>query len=138
MPVTYQILADLGIVYVRYDGPMDVAESGALFASYMADPGFRPGQKQLVDLSRITGYERDFAGLLALQAKKAEAFLQGPETIIVYYAPGGVAREVAHLAMRSWENLDAIVALVQDTEAGTLSVLGLSETSFSALIQGAV
>ncbi|MCO6382398.1 MAG: hypothetical protein JXQ91_01495 [Vannielia sp.] len=133
MPLTYRIFSDLGLVYVRYQGHAAIAETSEMFARYMRDPGFRPGQKQLVDLSGITSYEKDYAALLAVQAKKAEAFLRGPETIIVYYAPTPDSYEMANLVMRSWGELDAIVAVVQDTERGALDVLGLAERSFTAL-----
>ena len=133
MPLSYRIYPDIGLVYVRYSDHADISETFEVFARYMADPEFRSGQKQLVDLSAVTSFDKDYAALLALQARKAEAFLRGPETIIVYYAPTRATREFASLAMRSWEELDAIVAVVQDTEAGALEVLGLAEKSFDAL-----
>lgn len=138
MTVCYEILEEAGLVYVRYEGFARIAETMAAFQSYLEDPGFRPGQKQLVDLSRVTGWERDYAALLEIQAKKAEGFLRGPETILVYYAPNPAAREMANVVQRSWEDLDAIVAVVQDSEAGALSVLGFPQTRFDELLKGAV
>ncbi|MBY6046901.1 hypothetical protein [Vannielia litorea] len=133
MPLTYRIFPDIGLVYVRYEGHAGIPETMETFGRYMSDPGFRPGQKQLVDLSAVTSWDKDYAALLGIQAKKAEAFLRGPETIMVYYAPTPQTAEMARLIMRSWEDLDAIVPILQDTERGTLEVLGLSETSFDAL-----
>ena len=133
MPLSYRIHPAHGLVYVRYEGFASLDDTFGTFTEYMADPEFRPGQKQLVDLSRVTGFERDYCKLLALQAKKVEAFLRGPETIICYYAPHRETREMVNLVMRSWAELDAIVAVVQDTEAGALEVLGLAERSFDAL-----
>lgn len=138
MPLSYHIYEDLGLVYVRYTGMAMIDETFEMFGRYMTDPKFRPGQKQLVDLSEVNGFERDYARLLAIQAVKAEAFLRGPETIIVYYAPTPETRELAHLVMKSWEELDAIVCIVQDTERGALEVLGLAEKSFEALANRAV
>ncbi|MBS8228632.1 hypothetical protein [Vannielia litorea] len=133
MPLSYRIFADIGLVYVRYEGYAQISETMEMFGRYMADPDFRPGQKQLVDLSPVTSFDTDYPTLLAIQAKKAEAFLQGPETIICYYAPTPRTREMSNLVMRSWAELDAIVAVVQDTEAGALEVLGLAEKSFNDL-----
>ncbi|SIN94684.1 hypothetical protein [Vannielia litorea] len=133
MPVTYRIFPEIGLVFVRYAGHASISETMQAFGRYMADPAYRPGQKQLVDLSAVTGFDTDYAALLAIQAKKAEAFLRGPETVMVYHAPTPETAAMARLIMRSWEELDAIVPILQDTERGALEVLGLTETSFSAL-----
>ncbi|QDC10172.1 hypothetical protein FHY55_13350 [Oceanicola sp. D3] len=133
MPLSYRIHPQIGLVFVKYHGHAAISETFEAFGRYMADPAYRPGQKQLVDLSAVTSFEKDYAALLEVQAKKAEAFLRGPETIICYYAPTPETREMANIVMRSWDELDAIVAVVQDTEAGSLEVLGLAEKTFDAL-----
>lgn len=136
MPVTFRILPDLGLVYVRYEGFALVAESLAAFADYARHPQCRPGQKQLIDLSGITGFEKNFVQLLKLQAKKAEVFTgHGAQTLIVYYAPDPEAFAMARLIERSWEPFPAVIALVQDNEPGALSILGLPGQTFADLLQ---
>ena len=133
MAVSYKIYPDLGLVHVRYEGYVVLSETFGAVRDYMQDPDFRPGQKQLVDLSRVTDFERDYATLLALQAFKADAFLQGPQSLIVYLAPTPVTRAMSRLIVRSWEDQGAVVPLIQNTEADALALLGLREQSLDEL-----
>lgn len=133
MPVTYRIYEDIGLVHVRYEGKALLQESFEAVGRYLRDPGFRPGQKQLVDLSGVTAFEEDYARLMALQAKKAEAFFEGPENLIVYLAPTEITRTMARIVVRSWRDIDAVVPVVVETEAEALEVLGLADTSLDDL-----
>ncbi|MDX2483911.1 MAG: hypothetical protein QNK42_09685 [Pseudodonghicola sp.] len=106
----------------------------AAFADYARDPDCKPGQKQLVDLSKITGYEPDFTKMMQVQANKADVFVaEGAETLMVYYAPNKLTQDLARLALRSWEPFDYIVALVQEDDAQALELLGQPERSLDAL-----
>ncbi|MGV6849213.1 MAG: hypothetical protein ACWA5A_12630 [Marinibacterium sp.] len=135
MPVSFRIFPGRGLVYVRYAGHTYLDESFAAIADYMRHPDFRPGQKQLVDLAAVTGYERDFARLLELQAGKADLFGgSGLETLIVYYAPTPQSRDLARLVMRSWEPFDHVIARIQETEADALALLGEPERDFDTLM----
>ena len=73
MPIDVRILPKRGLVYVRYEGGISVPETAEAFGAYMQHPDMRPGQKQLIDLTRVTDWDRDFAGLMRLQAGKADA-----------------------------------------------------------------
>ncbi|MDF0601456.1 hypothetical protein P1J78_11990 [Psychromarinibacter sp. C21-152] len=133
MPVTYRIHRDLGLVHIRYEGVAWISESFEAVERYMQDPDFRPAQKQLVDLSALTEIKMVYAQLFALQAKKAEAFLRGPENLIVYYAPTDYAQSLARMISRSWDDVGDVVPVVHDDEAEALALLGLSETTLDAL-----
>jgi hypothetical protein len=135
MSLSFRILPDRGLVYVRYFGHVMIADSMTAFADYMRHPDSRPGQKHLVDLSAVTGFEKDFTRILELQALKTEHFVGQPmETLLAYYAPSAEAQQMAALVLRSWEGTDHIVARVLLTEAETLAVLGLSETRIDDLL----
>ncbi|MCD1616931.1 hypothetical protein [Salipiger marinus] len=139
MSVTFRILPDHGLVYVRYDGIAVLEETFRAFDAYARHPQQRPGQKQLVDLAGITGVEQDYVRLMALQSRKADLFsAHEGQTMIVYYAPTPLSYDLSKMVLRSWDGLDSIVALVQQTEAGALALLGLRERSFAALLQTAV
>ncbi|MFD2856475.1 hypothetical protein ACFSZS_19270 [Seohaeicola zhoushanensis] len=102
----------------------------------MHHPDFRPGQKQLVDLSRVTGFERDYTKLFSLQALKAEAFVTGAgQTLVVYYAPSEAAQRMCQLVTRSWADLPSVIALVQQEEAEVLALLGQRESSIAELLE---
>ena len=135
MSITFRILPDRGVVYVRYSGRVVIDDSMTAFADYMRHPDSRPGQKHLVDLSAVTSFERDFSRILELQALKTEHFVGQPvETLLVYYAPSAEAQQMAALVLRSWEGTDHIVARVLLTEGETLAVLGLTEATIDDLL----
>ena len=138
MSVTFRIFPDRGLVYVRYAGFARLDDTMAAFAAYSAHPDSRPAQKQLIDLSAITGFEQDFTKLMQVQAHKVDTFAAvGAQTLMVYFAPTQLSRDLARLVLRSWEPFDTVVALIQDDEAQSLELLGQPEHSFSDLMQHA-
>ena len=134
MSVAFHIFPERGLVFVRYTGFARLSDTLAAFGRYAAHPDSRPGQKQLVDLSGITGYELDFTKLMEIQARKADVFAaEGAETLMVYVAPSKETQELAQLVLRSWEPFDSVVALIQEDEAQALELLGQPERSLDAL-----
>lgn len=138
MTLSYRILPDRGLVYVRYGTRVDFTESGALFAAYTHDPDFRPGQKQLVDFSDVTSIDTDYVRLLALQAKKVDTFVvPAGETLMVYFAPTPETDRIARWALRSWDGVAGVVVRVLNDEAAALAFLGQPESSFADLFESA-
>lgn len=135
MPVSFHILAARGLVYIRYSGTLVAAEGLAAFRDYMQHPDCRPGQKHLVDLSRVTGIAADIPALLHLQAVKADQFLGPvPETLITYFAPNEVTRRAANMILRSWDGVDHVVARVLSDEEQIMAVLGQPERRIADLL----
>jgi len=135
MSVSYRILPNRGLVYIRYAGMMTLAEAEAALRAYAQDPAFRPGQMQLVDLSAVDGWERDFPRLMALQAQKAEVFFnQIHPTLLVSLAPTPQTQKVANVINRSWDGIDGVRYLTAQTEAEALALLGLPDESVGALL----
>lgn len=138
MPVSFRIFPNRGLVYVRYEGDATVTDSTAAFQTYMAHPDCRPGQNQLVDLSRVTSIENDYAKLMKLQAMKAEVFAAGgTETLVVYYAPTPLTLKLARIIERPWEIVPGVIPIVVQTEDEALSILGQRENAFGALLADA-
>ncbi|NDV98122.1 hypothetical protein G0A00_02315 [Yangia sp. PrR002] len=138
MSVTFRILPKHGLVYASYEGQAYLKETSAALTDYLSHPDFRPGQKHLVDLSRVTGWDGDFVELMKIQARMADAMLGGgAEAMKVYYAPTRISLELARLALQSWDGLDGAVMLVQQSERRSLALLGLAERSFEQLLQDA-
>ncbi|MFP7672998.1 hypothetical protein ACG74X_06525 [Marivita sp. S0852] len=136
MPATFQILADHNLVYVQYSGLMLVEDSLKAFGAYAQHPEARPGQRHLIDLSRITDMERDFARVMALQARKGEDLAARElETMMVYYAISPISQKAAALAKNGWSHAHGVVAIVQDSEAAALSSLGVPFETFAALLE---
>ncbi len=138
MSISFQILRDHGTVYVRYEGLARTAETLQAFAAYVAHPDYRPGQRQLVDLSGVTGFDRDFTSLLKVQAIKADQFAgQAGQTLIAYFAPGRAAQEIAAIVLRSWEGVHHVAARILDDEAAALAFLGLPKPRIADLLETA-
>ena len=138
MPVTFKIFRERGLVFVKYEGFAHLYESFQAFGAYAAHPDFRPGQKQLVDLSGVTGVEKDYVKLFALQARKADVFLgSGAQTLLVYYAPTKLSAGLAESVLKSWEPSGAVIPLVQSDQAEALQILGQPERSFDEFLEAA-
>jgi len=138
MPVDVRIIRQRGLVYVRYWGLATLDETIEALGRYERDPGYRPGQKQLVDMGAVTGIERDYVKFMQVQAKKADIFLAGEsQTLLVCYAPTRIAAEMAEMMVRSWEPSGAVIPLIQQDQAEALQLLGQPERSFEELLQAA-
>lgn len=138
MPVSYQILPQCGLAYLRLSGVIDPKEALSAFEDYLIHPDYAPGQKQLIDMSAMTDYKRDYTALMQVQARKAAAFVGGrTETLIVFHCPTQKSCELARLIERSWVDVPYVVLSLQPTEEHALAILGLREQSFDALLEGA-
>lgn len=128
MSVTFEILKDLGLVYVRYEGFADLASTLENAQACTTHPDFHPGIPHYFDLSGATGYEMDFAQFFQLQAQLADVYLpDGVEHLGVFHAPDGPPREMAELARRSWADVPQMVLRIVETQAQALAILGLTE-----------
>ncbi|MBF9060702.1 hypothetical protein HKCCSP123_16090 [Rhodobacterales bacterium HKCCSP123] len=135
MPVQFRILSDHGLVYVEYSGHACVQDGIEAFSSYMNHDDRRPGQRHLVDLSGVTGFEQDFPRLFEFQAGKAAAFMTGPDPVmLVYLAPNNTSLKMARLIQRSWEGLDGAVVRVATDWPGAMDILGLPRDALDDVI----
>ncbi|MCR9110110.1 hypothetical protein [Marivita sp. XM-24bin2] len=136
MPAQFQILPQQNLVYVRYSGVMLVEDSLKAFGAYAQHPDARPGQRHLIDLSRITDMERDFARIMQLQATKAaDLAMRETETLMVYFANTPVSLRAAALAKNGWSASQGVIAIVQESEEAAMQALGLSFDRFDDLLQ---
>lgn len=135
MPVSFRILKNHGLVYVRYEGVATMDETMTVFAEYAQHPDCHPGLKQLVDLSNITKVAFDFPKLMEMQARKADVFMSGAsETLMVYLAQSPEAISVSKAILRSWEPFPWVVPVVVEDESEALSILGMQENSLAELL----
>jgi len=139
LPASFRILPERGLVYVRYDGFVTLDDSFRVIAQYMDAPLRRSGQKQLIDLSAITGFEFDFVKLMGLQARKADIFrpADGVQTLLVYFAPHDESFAMAKLILRSWRGVPSVMATIQRHESEALDILGQPERRMEELLSAA-
>lgn len=135
MAVKFRIFPDRGLVVVRFEGSILIEEAMAATQAYVAHADYAPGQKQLVDLSRATSYEKDYTRFMEMQAAKADRLAcAGVQTLVVYIAPTPISQEICTMYLRSWDDVDAVVPMIQHSEAEALTLLGQPETSVDMLL----
>ncbi|MEM8654760.1 MAG: hypothetical protein AAGF36_08430 [Pseudomonadota bacterium] len=135
MPVKFRIIPDRGLVVVRYSGQVAIDDTLGASRSYVAHPRYVAGQKQLVDFTHITGYEKDYVRFMLMQATKAGRFANaGVQSLVVYIAPTPISQELSALFIKSWDDVDAVVPMVQHSETEALTLLGQPEASLGTLL----
>ncbi|MCB4379250.1 hypothetical protein [uncultured Tateyamaria sp.] len=135
MPIRFRIIPDRGLVVVRYSGFVTIDDTLGATQTYLAHPHYALGQKQLVDFSSITDYERDYVRFMQMQATKVDRFANsGVQSLVVYIAPTQISQELSALFIKSWDNVDAVVPMVQHSESEALTLLGQPEKSLDMLL----
>jgi len=134
MAISFRIYPARQLVLVSFAGLAGIDETMRAADAYAADPDFRPDQKFLFDLSRVTDHERDFPRFFRMQARMAELYAQtGHDQLIGIFAPTRAAQDMAILSHRSWDGVRHLVSLIHPEEAEVLAFLGQPETSIAAL-----
>ncbi len=135
MSIDYRILPDMGLVFVRYAGLVELGETMTMFKRFMADPLCGQVHRHLIDLKDVRAIAFDFPGLLRLQAKKAEHLsTQDTETLMAYYATTPDTLKMARMAQRSWDGLSqGLIARSFDDEAAVKTFLGVPRLDIAAL-----
>lgn len=135
MPVTVQIIPEHNLVYVRYTGAMLVSETAEALAEFAKHPLAGPGLRHLVDLTRLTDIDRDYAKFMELQATKLETMSgHGIETFMVYYATTPIGLQAANLGKNGWTPESGVVAIVLEDEEHALHALGVPYASIKTML----
>ncbi|MBU2994494.1 hypothetical protein Q4555_06005 [Octadecabacter sp. 1_MG-2023] len=135
MPVEFNIFPERGLVVVRYSGYASVNDTLTASEAYVSHPDYASGQKQLVDMTRVTGFEKDHVQFMEMQARKAERLAHsGLQSLVVYIAPTATSRDLSSMFVRSWADVDAVVPLVQHSETEALALLGQQEENIDILL----
>ncbi len=138
MPLNFRILSQHNLVYVSCTGRVTVDQVLTAFKSYATHPDFEPGQTQLLDLSNVTDYERDFTKIMSLQAQQTDVYLKTENRpFLLFIAPNELTRGMAMTAVRSWQDLDGVIPLVLSSLAEALEVLSLQDLSRESLLESA-
>lgn len=138
MAINYKVIPSKGLIYIRYSGIMGVQESREAMSAFMRHPSYQPGLKQLINLSEITDWERDYTAFMMYQAEQLELFkgISMP-TMMVCIAPTQMTQQVAAMVLKSWDVVSDVISVVVRHEDEALQVLGLGEPSLAALLQTA-
>lgn len=135
MALDFYIFPDRGLVVVRYHGYVTIDDTSAATKAYLAHPDYSAGQKQLVDMTQITSFEKDYVRFMNMQAAKTERLAgAGVQSLAVYIAPTPVSQDISAMFIRSWADIDQVIALVQHSEAEALKLLGQSESTIDEML----
>lgn len=135
MPVDFQILPDRGLVVIWFSGFVTLNDIHEASVAYVEHPDYCAGQKQLVDMASITGYDIDSVGFMEMQANKAKRLgLAHIQSLVVYIAPTPISQEVSAMFIRTWDGVDAVVPMSQTSQARALALLGQREDSIEQLL----
>ncbi|WP_204114125.1 hypothetical protein [Shimia biformata] len=95
-------------------------------SDFRENPAFQAGLSQILDLTDVTEFERDFAKIMSLQATQVEA-LTGADApaYFIFIAPNELTQAMANSALKSWREIDAVVPLVLNSLQDACDVLGL-------------
>jgi len=128
MSVGFHICPSHGLVYIRYTGCVRIDQSLEVLKSVWNHDHARPGQKQLIDFSEITSFERDYARLFEMQSEKAASFVAGEfETVLVYYVTSPIGTELAQISARIWEEIPGVATRIATRESEALEILGVDK-----------
>lgn len=134
MPIRFRLIASRNLILFDYHGHIRLTEPAEAVQAASVVAGYRPGMRHLVDVSQVTGVDRDWPALLRQQAEIAAVLVpQGPEQLVLFYAPTRPGQWMAQMARRSWEGLNIVSVRVIEDEAEALALLGLPERSIAAL-----
>ena len=135
MPVDFKIFPKRGLVVVQYSGFATVNDTLTATEAYVSHPDYVAGQKQLVNMTEVTGFEKDYVRFMDMQARKTERLVRSDlQSIVVYIAPTAISRDLSAMFVRSWIDIGSVVPLVQDSEAEALALLGQPEESLDTLL----
>lgn len=135
MPVTFRILREIGLIYVRFAGEVGTEETIAAMRECGAHPDFNPADRTIVDFSRATGHDQDWAGLMRMQAVAASSLYSARFVpTLLYWAPTQVGQKMAQAALRSWEGVTAINARILTERDQVIAVLGVHPDKISTLL----
>lgn len=138
IPIQYWILEAEDLTYARWSGQIAPAEMRANFEAYLADPRYRPGRPELVDLQDVASIDisiKTMMPLLSLVNDQDFKPKAGTKTVIITNRKVifGIARMYQLLA----SSTDGISVHVFDNEAEALSALDRPEgtiAEFSTLL----
>ena len=137
MPVSYEILEHADVTIVSYSGTVTYDCIRQSFDSYINDPRYEPGRRELADMSGVTGVDMEFEHVNGLLARVTKFYSQQPRiTLISIFAPDDLAFGMSRMFQTLSDNDRGIRVSVESEEAAALAWLELEFSSISELREG--
>lgn len=136
MPIEYHICVALDLCYARWWGSVTLEDARLNFETYLEDPQYRPGRRELIDIRELSGPGMAPADILHLLDRiNDQAFPNGHGTQMVVLAGSdlsyGLARRFeGHASLR-----DGVRSCTVRDERAALDAFGLEFQSIRAMLE---
>ena len=135
MPITYCIFEEIDICYAAWTGQVTIDEILANFRAYLADPAYRLGRTELVDLGGITEPSLHYEELHSLlSVVNTQPFDDSPGTLTVVYAPSDATFGLSRMYQTMASLQKGILLEICRTEAEALSAIGRKEATIAEFL----
>lgn len=135
MPITYRIFTHADMTYAAWTGMVTSDEIIANFQRYVADPVYRAGRTELIDLSASDESDVRFPDLARLLGRvNAQVFHKNAATLTSVYAPGEMAWGLSRMYETMASLRSGIDVILARTEAAALEPLGRPEKTIAAFL----
>lgn len=135
MPIEYAISHDLDLCYARHVGKITLDDYLENWATYVADPDYRAGRPEILDLSRALLVD---LGLEHARRLLSEVNAQGGgtpvRTVTSVWAPSDLAFGISRMYESLASMVDGIEVFVTRSEREALDRLGLTHGSIAELL----
>ncbi|MEM9349436.1 MAG: hypothetical protein AAGA47_04185 [Pseudomonadota bacterium] len=129
-----QLLEDGSLVYIWLSGRAKLGDPYEELRELQERGELKPGVPVLVDLAKITAFDRDAKLVMRLNLEIDDMLqLFGEETLLLIHAPNTLSREMAGAILDLWEGSEVVIVRICEDELGALMILGRHERDFSEL-----
>ena len=136
MPIEYRTSLDLDLVYARWWGAVDLDQIRVNFVTYLADRNYRPGRRELIDLSGVTSLDLDFERIrLILRDVNDQSPGQPVRTRTVLWAPQDEAYATGRMYQQLADYAGGISVAVYRDEPEALAVFDLPHACMADLVR---
>lgn len=136
MPARYLIFPSRDLLILQFHDHVTHEDYRRVIEASYADPDYRNGMRQLVDLSSMTSLAVDPVEIMKIEAGMIHyLFEMDTEQIVIAIAPHELSQRGIEMVRRSWEGLDLPIhfRLCIDVEQAAF-LLGLPESFLASAL----
>lgn len=125
MPVTFKILQDPLLVYIRYSGHLVTSDIRDAVTQFAQGGAAYHGQPHLFDLSRVTSSDINYPEFFAFMGQLADVYpMSKGENLFVFYAPDGPPAALSQILRKPFEQTPTMLVRAASTREQAFDILG--------------
>lgn len=137
MPIEYWIDEELDLCFARWWGAVSAEQARENLATYLADPRYRPGRRELIDIRELSAAGMSGADLIRfLDRINSQPFPDGVGTLTVLLAGSDLSFGLARRFQGHGSLRGGIRIQVFRDERAALSAMGLEVSGTQELMRG--